>query len=120
MQNIKTTLPLHCHLWTQAPITSEEIRNSLESIKIYEDDSHEVRKLLKCKHCHQLYFYEFLERIDWSGGNDAMYWQWIPVDNQESGDALAEKSSMALLSFPAIRVDFPSDAEEVGKVYRVS
>lgn len=118
MTTIKTTLPLHCHLWTKETLTREEIVSSLELVETYEDDSHEIRKLLKCKQCGQLYFYEFLEHIDWVAGNDAMYRQWIPVDHQESAKLLAQESSMELLNYPAIRVDFPSDAKEATKPYR--
>ena len=101
-------IPTGCHLWINGDPSIDQLRNDLITVKTYEDDSDFIRELKKCKLCGQLFFYEFYERIDWSGGNDPQYRTWIPVLDIESADAISKLSTMDLLQFSGIRSDFPS------------
>jgi len=104
--------PLNCHLWTKPDVTIEDLRNSLEDIKTYEEDSHLLRTLKKCKTCGQLFFYEFFEEVDWVGGNDPQYLTWIPVENEKIGDELNTINGGELNKSPRIVQNWPSDAKD--------
>ena len=109
--DIRTTEPTECILWKTDLLTIEQLRESFDLLTTYEDDSHLIRKLLRCKECGHLYFYEFYEEIDWQEGKDGQYWTWIPVDNQESAENLSKLSVMKLLMYPSIRYDYPKGAD---------
>jgi hypothetical protein len=111
------TIPSDCHLYRDQPLSAQALRASLLFVKTYEDDTHLIRSLLRCKRCGQLYFHEFYEVVDWSGGNDAQYSSWIPVDDEPSADRLNELSPFALLAYTAIRIDFPTSAQEPSAPY---
>jgi len=113
----KIKIPADCHLWNNKELSKNDLYKSLEVIKVYDDDSHQTRSLKQCTKCGQLYFYEFKEFIDWEKGNDAQYQTWIPVDNKGVAKELARENSATLLLYPAIRVDFPSDAKKPSKPY---
>jgi hypothetical protein len=49
----------------------------------YADDSHLSRRLLKCRECAQLYFFEFYEEIDWLDSKDPQYVTYIPVETRD-------------------------------------
>jgi hypothetical protein len=68
---------------------------------------------VKCRTCGQLYFYEFYEWIDWTGGNDPQYVTYIPVESHEEIEALRKTNEFTLLNFsPRLHKDFPRDATE--------
>ena len=108
-----------CHLWNKVDLALEDLIQDLLPEHNYEDESHLIRRLLKCKKCGQLYFYEFYEEIDWQEGNDPQYRTWIPVDDIESANQLNTLSIFEILKFPSIRCDWPHDQEEM-KIYRSS
>lgn len=110
--NIKVKEPKKCHLWKKTSLTLDDVVKSLDKIKIYEEDSHLKRELLKCKECGHLYFHEFYEIVDLKDGNDAQYSTWIPVDDKKSAEELSKLSQIMLNGFLSIRRDFPSDAKE--------
>ena len=112
MTSIKTSHPTKCVLWRTENLSIDQLRQILEIITIYEDDSHLIRRLLRCKECGHLYFKEFYEEIDWIEGKDAQYWTWIPVDDAESGEELNKLSPLELLSYPSIRYDYPMGADQ--------
>jgi hypothetical protein len=112
MSQIKISASSDCHLWNKSDLTREELHRELNLVHIYQDDSHLIRKLLNCKQCGQLYFYEFYEEIDWSEGNDPQYCTWIPVDDPESGAALNTLSVFEILAYPSIRSDWPRDKDQ--------
>ena len=110
MKPINISDPKGCHLRHTVPGTHQELRTSLIVLKTYEDDSHLIRNLMKCKSYGQLYFHEFFEEIGWVGGNDAQYSTYIPVDDEESADQLSQLSVFEILKFLSLRVDFPTNA----------
>jgi hypothetical protein len=110
-KHIKSGIPKQCHLWNDKELTRVTITKSLVLVKKYEDDSHLIRNLLRCRECGQLYFHEFYEIVDWTDGNDAQYTTWIPVEDVESADHLNALSPMELLRYGGMRVNYPSSAK---------
>jgi hypothetical protein len=119
MDNIKVSSSSSCHLWNKRDLSVEDLRQDLACEQEYVDDSHLIRRLLSCKKCGQLYFYEFYEEIDWQEGNDPQYRTWIPVDDRESAQSLNALSVFEILKYPSIRYDWPRDQKEP-KLYRPS
>jgi hypothetical protein len=104
------TIPSDCHLYRDQPLTAQSLRASLALVKTYEDDTHLIRTLMRCRRCGQLYFHEFYEVVDWSAGNDAQYSSLIPVDDEPGADRLNALSPFGLLAYTSIRIDFPTSA----------
>lgn len=111
MADIRTTEPTECILWKTDVLTIEQLCGILDLLTTYDDDSHLIRKLFRCKECGHLYFREFYEEIDWQEGRDGQYWTWIPVDDQESAENLSKLSVLELLTYPSIRYDYPKGAD---------
>ena len=114
---LSVTIPSDCHLYRDQPLTVQSLRGSLALVKTYEDDSHLIRTLMRCKRCAQLYFHEFYEVVDWSGGNDAQYSSWIPIDDEQGADHLNDLSPLGLLAYTSIHIDFPMSAQEPSGPY---
>lgn len=107
-------IPTQCKLWQEERVTSEDIQlgSRFEILNTFEDDSHLMRHLLRCRDCGQLYFYEFYEWIDWSGGNDPQYRTFLPIESEEEASKLAKMAPSELLQFsPRLQSDWPADAE---------
>ena len=87
--------------------------SSLITIKTLDDDDHQIRKLLKCPECDQLYFYEFYEVLDYEKGNDAQYRTLIPVDTQKEAEELNKLPPFKLLAyFPRLQSDFGKEDDK--------
>jgi len=108
---IRSCVPEDCHLRKNGNPSADQLRHGLVTIETYEDDSHLIHTLERCRQCGQLYFYEFYEKVDWVESNDAQYRTWIPVQDAESAQELSKLSPLDLLRFPSIRSDFPSSAQ---------
>jgi hypothetical protein len=105
--------PTRCHLWRNETLTTTEIYETLEKVETYDDDDHYSRRLMRCRDCGQLYFREFIEEIDWEGGNDPQYSTYIPVETEAEIAALRATDRFGLLAFsPRLLVDFPKEAKE--------
>ncbi len=103
---------LRCHLIEGTPTESDLSPSDahFDVIKTFEEDSHLSRRILKCKRCGQLYFYEFYEEIDWKEGNDSQYCTYIPIETVEEAEELNKKSQFALLGVvPRLQDDFLQD-----------
>src|SRR5882762_1278101 len=100
-------IPEQCHLWHKDPLTFEDYAHAhFERLQEYEDDTHLMRRLLKCQDCGQLYFYEFYEWIDWQNGNDPQYVTLVPVASAEEASKLAELSPIQVAGLrPALHKD---------------
>jgi hypothetical protein len=108
-------IPVQCHLWQKEEITSDDISvfSCFEILHTFEDDSHLMRRLIRCKDCGQLYFYEFYEEIDWVGGNDPQYRTYIPIESEEEAREMAKLSPSGLLRFrPRLQNDWPANAKK--------
>ncbi len=100
-------------------LTAKDLYGCFTVVEQFVDDVHDRRSLLRCKQCGQLYFYEFHEWIDWTGGNDPQYRTYIPVESPDEIEMLRNSTELTLLRFsPRLHSDFPRDAEEP-KVYWV-
>ncbi len=106
--------PTQCHLWQAENLSPKDLYGCFESLEEFEEeDTHFRRALMRCKHCSQLYYYEFYEWIDWEGGNDPQYRTWIPVESREEIEELNKTDHISLLRyFPRLQSDFPRDAKE--------
>ena len=106
--------PTQCHLWQAETLTPDDLYGCFDTLEEFgEEDIHLRRSLMRCKSCGQLYYYEFHEWIDWTGGNDPQYRTWIPVESREEIDALNQTSPLTLLKFlPRLQSDFPKDTNE--------
>jgi len=109
---IKTGPPVECILWKAQRLEIERLRASFDVLKTFLEDSHMVRRLLRCKECGHLYFYEFYEEIDWQEGKDGQYWTWIPVDDEGSGECLSRLTVMEVLRYPYITFDYPKGNDD--------
>jgi hypothetical protein len=104
--------PTACILWREPERIEADRRGFFECLETFEDDSHLVRALFKCRECGQLYFYEFYEWIDWDEGDDPQYWTYIPVSTAAEIAMLKEQSPFGLLRFtPRLQRDFPKGAK---------
>jgi len=107
---------LKCHLIESTPIKSDfdYLHENFIHVKTLIDNSHLFRYILKCNKCGQLYFYEFYEVINWSGGNDSQYNTYIPVDTIEEAERLHNDSPLKLLGkFPRLQCDFVGDTSTI-------
>jgi hypothetical protein len=109
--DIRTTEPTECILRKTDVLTVEQLEKIFDLVTTYGDESHLIRKLLRCKECGHLYFYEFHEEIDWQEGKDGQYRTWIPVDDQKGAESLSRLSVMMVLAYPSIRYDYPKGAD---------
>lgn len=84
--------------------------DNFDTIKVYVEDSHLTRRLLRHKPSGELYFYEFKEEIDYENGNDPQYRTYIPVENEERADEINKLDSFGILSLsPRIIKDWLAD-----------
>lgn len=105
--------PTQCVLWEKPELIDASMKDRVELVETYVDDSHLWRRLLKCRECGQLYFYEFYEEIDWVGGDDAQYVKYIPVETLDEIEALKKASILEIFGFlPQLRKDFPTGAKK--------
>ncbi len=104
--------PVQCHLWQKEEIAAGDLAaNNFAVMKTYLDESHLIRRLLQCKDCRQLYFYEFYEEIDWEGGNDPQVRIWIPVAGPEEAESLSQLQPIELRQCsPRLQSDWPQNA----------
>jgi len=109
---MQTTQPTECVLWKTQELSIELVRGCFQLVTTFEEESHLTRRVLRCKECGHLYFYEFYEEIDWSEGKDAQFVTWIPIDDIESANELGKLSPYEILSFRSIRYDYPMGADQ--------
>lgn len=103
--------PIQCHLWQRDSLTAEDLHDAFETVETFEDESHLMRSLRRCKDCSQLYFYEFYEEIDWNEGNDPQYCTYIPVDTKDDIETLKKTDSRLLFTFtPRLHKHWPAQA----------
>ncbi|UYO54599.1 hypothetical protein [Rhodopseudomonas palustris] len=104
--------PIQCELWEKPELARLPIRECFELLETIAYESHHWRYLLRCRECGQLYFFEFLEFIDWKHGNDPQYSTYIPVETAEEIEILKSTSpGQLLLFYPRLQIDRPSDAK---------
>ena len=93
-------------------ISSEDF----ETIKVYIDESHMIRKLIKHNPSGELYFYEFNEKTDWVNGNDPQYRTYIPVETEQQADEINKLSILEIHEItPRLIDDYGEDNTRVTK-----
>jgi hypothetical protein len=104
--------PSQCHLWHKGNLTPADTNpNNFTVLQTFTDESHLVRRLLKCNDCGQLYFYEFYEETDWKKGNDPQYRTFIPVASKKDAETISKMQPFELTQlFPRIQDHWPADA----------
>lgn len=109
-----TVSPEQCHLWKAEALTSGDLDwSNFAVLETYREESHSIRRLLQCKGCGQLYFYEFYEEVDWEGGNDPQHRTLIPVSSEGAAEKMKASPRRELLNFyPRLQIDWPANAEE--------
>jgi hypothetical protein len=104
--------PTQCVLWQQPGLIVSAGREFFEVVEVFEDSSHSVRSLLKCRECGQLYFAEFYESVDWDEGDDSQYSTYVPVQTQDETDALKKGAIFDIFYFtPRLQWDCPKGAK---------
>jgi hypothetical protein len=104
--------PRICILWRNSEHL-ENMHRLLSTIETYLDESHHIRRLMKCRECGQLYFYEFLEFIDYVNGDDPQYRTYIPVTSAEHAAILTDLPHWELATCaPAIHSDWPKEQQK--------
>jgi hypothetical protein len=116
-KGVRIVEPVECHLRDLTGLDSRDVMGALKTVETYEEDSHLTHKLVRCRRCQQLYFYEFYEEIDWRAGNDPQYRTLIPVADRESAEMLSRLSPFELVAYPAIHMDFPREAQTAQPPY---
>ncbi|HYW93078.1 MAG TPA: hypothetical protein VFA95_11585 [Gammaproteobacteria bacterium] len=93
---------------------NQPLKAQFEEVKMLLRDDHLSRRLLRCRECGQLYFYEFYEEIDWDEGKDPQYQTYIPVPTSEAAEQLMRLSVFEIAAYdgPSLRSDFPKTAKK--------
>jgi hypothetical protein len=112
----KMKSPIQCAFWENPNLVVAPQEQGFELLDTYEDDSHWMRTLLKCRECGQLYFYEFYEVVDWKNGNDCQYPTYIPVETNVEIETLRQTTYWELLKFyPRLQKYYPDDGKPVAR-----
>ncbi len=101
--------PVQCKLWNKGYLNDDEIRHwSFKPLREFIDESHMTRSLLKCDECGQLYFYEFYEVMNFDGGDDDIFYKYIPVESEKIAEEMSKMSPLALAIYtPQLQINFP-------------
>src|SRR5947209_1700329 len=103
---------IKCHLMYSTPKEFNLTPTFLHfnSIKTLVEESHIIRKVIQCKVCKQLYFFEFYEEIDWERGDDPQRRTYVPICSVQQGLELGTKNPQELLTvIPRLQYDFTKD-----------
>jgi hypothetical protein len=108
---IELRQPTQCVLWEHPERTAGKFAELFEEVETYEDSSHSMRVLYKCRECGQLYFFEWWEWVDWEDGNDTQYSTLFPVGTVEESETLKKTDSFNLMRYyPRLLVGGASSA----------
>jgi len=100
---------LNCHLLQSTPTETDIVpaTDRFIEVKTLVDESHIIRRILKCKECEQLYLYEFYEEIDWAEGNDPQYRTFVPVETVEKAEIMNKIYKPGFITaLPRLQFDF--------------
>lgn len=107
--------PVNCIYWRRPKLLLRGgMRGNFDIVETYVESSHLYRRLVKCKECGHLYFYEFYETIDWIDGEDPQYITYIPVETDEEIEQVKNTTDpLGLLQFfPRLQLDYPKGAKK--------
>ena len=83
---------------------SFKILDSSSVVKVYWDEYHSERKLIRDRYG-RLFHYRYDEEMNFGGGSDREDFLWTFVLDEEDSDKLSEKSGLALLREPFVAAD---------------
>ena len=96
-----------CQMWTDIDEVLDRRRGVLTRIKVYVDESHVGRALRRCSCCGRLYFWDWIEEIDWEDGNDPTWETWVPVTGEADVAPLLAMPPGLVLVEPRLLNDHP-------------
>jgi hypothetical protein len=70
--------------WPSSAEAAWKARKELQLAADLIDESHLHVMILACPQCGQQFLSVFTEMIDWINGDDAQYWQMIPITGREA------------------------------------
>lgn len=92
---------------------------NFESIKVYSEDDHFMRRLIKYKPTEELFFYEFNEEVDYVNGNDPQYRTYILVKDEQEADEINKLDFLQILKItPRLIDDWRADDTRTTKWIR--
>lgn len=98
--------PTQCVLWRTPKLIMDWNPDFFEGIETFFEDEHFRRFLLKCRECGQLYIYDFYEEVSFSGGDDTLIVQYIPVETDDEIKTLKDASVREIMQvFPRLLKD---------------
>ena len=104
--------PTQCAVWKHPEIATRPLAEGFESVETFVFESHFWRYLLRCRECGQLYFFEFVEEVDWANGDDAQFTTYIPVDTPDEIESLKNATPSELMGFfPRLHKDHRTGVE---------
>ncbi len=80
---------------------SYDLLNSAETVKVYWDENHSERSLVKDKYG-RLFHYRYDEEMNFDDGDDREDILWTMVGNEADSDELSQKGGLSLLREPYI------------------
>ena len=104
-------VPIQCHLWQhEDPVVDvAAVHRAFAQVQSYLEDSHHIRRLLRCEQCGQLFYYGLSEVVDWIGGEDPQFRIYIPVASERQAERFSTLGTFDLRQFvPRLQVDWPA------------
>lgn len=91
---------------------STELIKASDLVERFDDTSHLMHSLIKCRECGQLYYYEYYDEVDYEDGDEPVFLTYIPVDTDEEIERLKAMSRSELMSVvPRLHYDIPKGAD---------
>jgi hypothetical protein len=105
--------PTGCAYWNKPKdMPSTELIKASDLVERFDDTSHLMHSLIKCRECGQLYYYEYYDEVDYEDGDDPVFLTYIPVDTDEEIERLKAMSRSELMSVvPRLHYDIPKGAD---------
>jgi hypothetical protein len=94
--------PTQCALWETPQLISNP--NFFEFLENFGEEEHWSRNLLKCRECGQRYIRDYYEEVNFDGGDDWQFANYIPVETTEDIETLKKGSMQEIaLSLPRLK-----------------
>ena len=91
-----------CHLFRKDGIVLKDL-SCLEVVEVlFDDGSHYERSVKRCKVCGAWFLYDFIEYVNYAGGDDEIYCTFVQADSRENALRMHESNKPIREFFPAI------------------
>jgi hypothetical protein len=91
--------------WPSAADAAWKARDGLTRTAELIDESHFHVMILTCPQCGQQFLSVFTEMIDWINGDDAQYWQVVPITKSESAKLIRRGSALTEIEINSVGSD---------------